>query len=168
MSTAISLSLSLSIKKKQQNMILVNGYMQVETSNISNALKDSLDHLNPIQIDHLTIQKNYTELKKMFTPNPLLIKSIPFCLYNIPIWHTSKENKDFSIFYTKLIINQWICTIVVKSCVFDFVRFEKYKTPTRTLYTDYDMCIVINEIAKGNNNELIECVYITEKNPIDM
>ena len=166
MSTAISLSLS--IKKKQQNVLLVNGYMQVETSNISNALKDSLDHLNPIQLDHLTIQKNYTELKKMFTPNPLLIKSIPFCLYNIPIWHTSKENKDFSIFYTKLIINQWICTIVVKSCVFDFVRFEKYKTPTRTLYTDYDMCIVINENAKGNNNEILECGYITEKNPIDM
>ena len=166
MSTAISLSLS--IKKKQQNMILVNGYMQVETTNISNALKDTLDHLNPIQLDHLTIQKNYTELKKMFTPNPLLIKSIPFCLYDVPIWQTSKENKDSSIFYKQLIINQWICTIVVKSCVFDFVRFEKYKTPTRSLYTDYDMCIVINEIAKGNNNEILECGYITEKNPIDM
>jgi hypothetical protein len=70
--------------------------------------------------------------------------------------------------YTKLIINQWICTIVVKPCVFDFVRFEKYKTPTRSLYTDYDMCIVINENAKGDVNEILECGYISEKNPIDM
>jgi hypothetical protein len=64
-------------------MILVNGYMQVEST-----MKDALDNINPIQLDYLIIQKNYTELKKMFTPNPLLIKSIPFCLYNTPIWHT--------------------------------------------------------------------------------
>lgn len=153
-------SLSLSIKKKQQNMILVNGYMQVETT-----MKDALDHINPIQLDNLTIQKNYRELKKMFTPNPLLIKSIPFCLYNTPIWHTSTKNNDSTILYTKLIINQWICTIVVKPCVFDFVRFEKYKTPTRSLYTDYNMGIVINEDDAYN---ILECGYITEKNPIDM
>lgn len=153
-------SLSLSIKKKQQNMILVNGYMQVETT-----MKDALDHINPIQLDNLTIQKNYRELKKMFTPNPLLIKSIPFCLYNTPIWHTSTKNNDSTILYTKLIINQWICTIVVKPCVFDFVRFEKYKTPTRSLYTDYNMGIIINEDDAYN---ILECGYITEKNPIDM
>lgn len=155
-------SLSLSVKKKQQNVLLVNGYMQVE---FTNTLKDTLDHINPIQIDHLVIQKNYRELKKMFTPNPGLVKSIPFCLYDIPIWHTSKENKDFSIFYTKLIINQWICTILVKPCVFDFVRFEKYKIPTKSLYTDYNMGIVINEDDAYN---ILECGYITEKNPIDM
>lgn len=156
-------SLSLSIKKKQQNVLLVNGYMQVETT-----MKDALDNINPIQLDHLIIQKNYRELKKMFTPNPLLIKSIPFCLYNTPIWHTSTKNNDSTILYTKLIINQWICTIVVKPCVFDFVRFEKYKTPTRSIYTDYDMCIVINENAKDDVNEILECGHISEKNPIDM
>ena len=162
MSTAISLSLS--IKKKQQNVLLVNGYMQIESTNVSNALKDALDHINPIQLDYITIQKNYTELKKMFTPNTLLIKSIPFCLYNIPIWHIN-TSKDTPIFYTKLIINRLICTIVVKPCVFDFVRFEKYKTPTKSLYTDYNMGIVINEDDTYN---ILECGYISEKNPIDM
>ena len=154
-------SLSFSVKKKQQNVLLVNGYMQIDATNVS--MKDAFDHINPIQLDQITIQKNYTELKKMFTPNPLLIKSIPFCLYNIPIWHTSKENNDSSIFYTKLVINKWICTIVVKPCVFDFVRFEKYK---KCLYTDYNMGIVVNEDKESF--EILEYGYTREKNPIDM
>ena len=154
-------SLSFSVKKKQQNVLLVNGYMQIDATNVS--MKDAFDHINPIQLDQITIQKNYTELKKMFTPNPLLIKSIPFCLYNIPIWHTSKENNDSFIFYTKLVINKWICTIVVKPCVFDFVRFEKYK---KCLYTDYNMGIVVNEDKESF--EILEYGYTREKNPIDM
>ena len=155
-------SLSFSVKKKQQNVLLVNGYMQIESTNVS--MKDAFDHINPIQLHHITIQKNYTELKKMFTPNPLLIKSIPFCLYNFPIWHINTSN-DTPIFYTKLIINQWICMIVVKPCVFDFVRFEKYKSPVRSLYTDYNMGIIINEDDAYN---ILEYGYTSEKNPIDM
>jgi hypothetical protein len=160
-----SISLSLSIKKKQQNVLFINGYMQTDTSKIH---MDILDHIKPVQLDHLVIQKNYKTLKNMFTPNPILIKSIPFCLYDIPIWHAN-TSKDTTIFYTKLFINRWICTIVVKPCVFDFVCFEKYKTATQTIYTDYDMCIIVkNDVDDANDAEIIECGYITEKNPIDI
>lgn len=143
-------SLSLSIRLKQQNMIQVNGYVQVV---------DVLEHLtlDPIQIDQMIIQKNYTDLKKMLTPDPSMIKSIPFCLYNLPIWHSYK---DHEFYYTKLIINRWICTIVVKPCVFDFVRFEKHG---QFLYTDYDMYIVTN-----NSLDIVKYGYINEKNPIEI
>ena len=55
--------------------------------------------------------------------------------------------------------------IVVKPCVFDFVRFEKYKSPARSLYTDYNMGIIINEDDAYN---ILEYGYISEKNPIDI
>jgi hypothetical protein len=48
--------------------------------------------------------------------------------------------------------------------VFDFVRFEKYKSPVRSLYTDYNMGIIINDDAY----DILEYGYTSEKNPIDM
>jgi len=140
-------SLTLSFHSKYQNVLQVNAYIQTFPT-ISSEL---IENCMPTRLDEKVIQINYKELKTLFCPEKY--KSIPFCLYNIPIWQKHGE-----FFYTKLIINKSTIFVIVRACRLDFIQFHE-----TSLFTDYNMGIYIDK-----NLNIVRYEYIKEHNPIDI